>query len=161
MLQNVCNAGCETCQKRGWRSVPDLTDISRTGWCAGWGLGMGCDWSVLSHSNLSAPAAALSLSASLCLCVSLWPASAAAASFLLLLLSAPAAAPECTSTRTRCCLSAHTLPHTHSTTATPITAAATQARPSHCHRCALLLLLPPGLPSNLLAARCGGSPGIA
>ena len=109
MLQNVCNAGCETCQKRGWRSVPDLTDISRTGWCAGWGLGMGCDWSVLSHSNLSAPAAL-----SLCVSVSpwslsLWPPLCCCCK---LLLSAPVAAPECTST------AAHTSPppplHTHS-----------------------------------------------
>lgn len=109
---------------------------------------MGCDWSVLSHSNLSAPAAALSLPVSVCLCVSLWPASAA--SFLLLLLSAPAAAPECTSTRTRCCLSAHTLhtpplPPSLPPRRKPVPRTATAARCCFCcHQAFLLTFSLPG-----------------
>jgi hypothetical protein len=110
---------------------------------------MGCDWSVLSHSNLSAPAAALSLSVCLSLCLSL--------ACLRCKLPAAAAAALCARCRSRVHIDTHTLlsvcayttTHTHTTT-TPITAAATQARPSHCHRCASLLLLP-GLPSNLLS----------
>ena len=62
---------------------------------------MGCDWSVLSHPNLSVPAAALSLPLCLCLCVSVsrcWPP--------LLLLQAAALCARC---RSRVLIDTHTL----------------------------------------------------
>jgi hypothetical protein len=62
---------------------------------------MGCDWSVLSHSNLSAPAAALSLSVCLSLCLSL--------ACLRCKLPAAAAAALCARCRSRVHIDTHTL----------------------------------------------------
>lgn len=67
---------------------------------------MGCDWSVLSHPNLSVPAAALSLSLSVCLC--LWLSLCLS---LLASAAAAAAAASCYSLRPLPFPSAHRHAH--------------------------------------------------